>query len=320
MVGTWYRAHVVAQVGIAIDGPPGAGKTTLIARLLESNRARVITVARLVRDDALDNVIEDPKGNAETTLYKASGADSGVLYRVGPDGGELVPMLGAHPAEAVLVEGALEPVCRYDLVVHVTRPLPDDQSLLTRYKREVGRLDLRTYLDALGHAQRARSGEQEENEGALLATEFDPGADKEQPNGEEVPSEFDEEVVETIEISDEFARNLIEMAEHGVPIEANQWRLPKTHTGLTEARVAVINIESEAQRPAAERLAAEIRRLHEDLDVAHELQVQHKGRRAVSIFIVNLADKRDKELKKALARIKRTFQQLDDPGLYDDDW
>lgn len=76
----------------------------------------------------------------------------------------------------------------------------------------------------------------------------------------------------------------------------------------------IINIHDESERPAAERLAAEVRRLRNDPDVKSDVLGIDAQRRQPTIFIANLADPKDKVLKKALARVKRAISR-DNGGL-----
>lgn len=57
-----------------IDGCVGAGKTTLIERLLESNRKREFAVVRCLADDMVTETESDDGEHEECKRYQTAGA------------------------------------------------------------------------------------------------------------------------------------------------------------------------------------------------------------------------------------------------------
>lgn len=99
----------------------------------------------------------------------------------------------------------------------------------------------------------------------------------------------------------EFERMLPKL---GLTPRGTGWTIRKDCAGITRANVVVINVHDESERPAAEELAAEVRRIREDPEIKGDVLGMRANRRQPAILVANLADPKDKELKKALARVK----------------
>lgn len=276
------------RVHFWVDGPARAGETTLVRHLLESNRARILMVARFRETNAVRAPLEDLQGNAETEAYAAAGATNTLLYRFPPRKRDRAgrafwdTVFIEDFSEGIVFEGKLHPDLPPDLVVYVTRPLAPGESLLAQGDRVVARFSLGDYLEVLAQAQ-APEGP--------AAEEVTTG-----PEGED-----------EIEIPDEVGRKLARYAREGIPITQRGWLLKDGHSGIAEAGVVVVNIRHEDERPEAERLVREIRRIREDPAITKDLLGWRGSRRQISLFIANLADRKDRGLQKALARIKRAF-------------
>ncbi len=285
---------------IKVDGPARAGKTSLIERLLASNRSKTISVARFAEAESLSKPTGECSDNDETKRFKAVGAYDTVLYRYicgQEDEAERwfwdSEFMSSNYSDGIIVEGQWQLDFPADLSVFVTRPLDEDEPLLVREMREVSRLSFKDYISIvsgmdLGDEPIILEKAEGLSDGDLLAAE--------------------DEIIDErglIEIPDEEAEILTEHIKHGVPVHKEGWFVKESHSGLAEALVVVINIHGEHERPAAERLLREIRRVREDEKIMRDILGGWVSRRSQSAYIANLADPRDKELKKALSRIKR---------------
>lgn len=284
----WAQAMGRERVYIWVDGPARAGKTTLVKRLLESNRSRDLMAARFQETTSVRAPLEDPRGNVETEAYAAAGATNTLLYRFRPRQRDRAgqafwdTLFIEDYSQGIVFEGKLHPDLHPDLVVYVTRPLAPGDSLLAQGDRVVTRISLRDYLGAMAQAQASEDPAAEE-----VATE---------PEGED-----------EIEIPDEVGRQLARYAREGVPITQRGWLLKDGYSGIAEAAVVAVNVRGEQERPEAERLVQEIRRIREKPDIRKDILGWRGSGRQISLFIANLADRRDRKLQKALARIKRAF-------------
>ncbi|MBI3892357.1 MAG: hypothetical protein HY303_12610 [Candidatus Wallbacteria bacterium] len=266
---------------IWINGPPGSGKTTTIERLLESDRRQCFSLLRLRADEQpRRNSDEDP----DVVRYKRAGALVATAARDTP--GERVEALTRAErlfgsGEALIVEGHPRgTIGRSGLGVFVLRPMPEGQPLVTRGRKEAMRLDLATYL-TLG------------SKGGSSAEEPPP------------PEDGEWETVEEIELPPDVAGKLLKLAKDGVPIMQDSYLLPEGHDGLHYASVYLINITSESERPRAEGLAEELRRLRADGEVLRDLPGWVPESRRISVYVGNALASRDPDIQKLMARIKR---------------
>ena len=169
-------------------------------------------------------------------------------------------------------------------------------------EKEIARLDLQTYLSWMAGKDPASREED--------TVDMPPHIDE---------SEWTVMRVKEIEIPDDVAKKLKEWAKSGVPVMGKRWVALPDHDGVVYGDVYVINVHHESERPAAEELAAEIRRVRADGRILRSFDgAPHESRR-ISVFISNLNDPRDAELKKAIARIKRGLPR-NRPEDDDGDW
>lgn len=268
-----------------VDGPTGGGKTTLIERLLASERTRTLAAIRV----GARGHSGQAAARGETTRYKAAGAASATAVSIEPDDHDEAvykarrTALDVQGVDAVLVEGSpgSDPG-RDGLAVCVLRPLPDGEPLVYRGRKELTRLDLGTYLTMVT------------GENVVMG---EPPPDVDEDEGEVVE--------EIIEIPDDVAATLTEALEKGVPIGREGWCVRDGYEGVVYGTVYVINVFSESERPAAERLAAAIKRVRADRDILRDFQGSAGESRRISVFIANLKNPADPDLKKVLARVKR---------------
>lgn len=282
-----------------VDGPPSSGKTTLIERLLTSATSYDLAVAR-VRQRARPGKIGARRRrtapDTDRDRFTAAGASATDVLRAVPDRtfgdlDEIHSFQDEHrgAANAVLFEGA--PVTRPlrgELSVYVIRPLKDSAALVSFGEKEIARLDLQTYLSWMAGKN---PGAHEEH-----TDDISPHIDE---------SEWTVMRVKDIEIPADIRRKLKEWAKSGVPVIGKRWVALPDHDGVVYGDVYVINVHHESERPVAERLAAEIRKIRGDGRILRSFDSAPHESRRISVFIANLNDRRDAELKKVIARIKR---------------
>ena len=142
-----------------IEGPPGAGKTTLIERLLESDRVRSIGVGRLVGGAGRGRRTAALKAKQDNEVARYTAAGAYATASVGAKGEDIRyegdqtrrRLLVTNGADAVMLEGApgTDPG-RYtgasQLGVFVMRPLAAHEPLVKKVTKEVTRIPWSDYL------------------------------------------------------------------------------------------------------------------------------------------------------------------------------
>lgn len=123
---------MIERAYVWIDGPPGAGKTTLVERVIKGCREPVLAV-RVVTASSKRQVGR-ARPTPETARFDAAGAVGSAVYRHAPGDPDAFWDSGVTEcfSTAVVLEGAPADFVRPDLLVHVMRPLPEGRSLLTR--------------------------------------------------------------------------------------------------------------------------------------------------------------------------------------------
>lgn len=286
------RSHIVP---IWFEGPEGSGKTTLIQRMLESNRSKRLSVARLRVQSGLEEPTLNAEDNEETRRCLDSGAEDALLIFY-PEGHRYDASVRcweerfyyAAP-DGILFEGGYSRGLRSELRVFVARPWMVAEPFVARRRVEVARLALQDYLNiALGHV---------------------PGR-KEEPGPPDHPDE-EAEVIgeEEWEVPDETAAKLSQWADKGVPIHNERWSVPDGYDDLFLCDAAVINVHGARELEAAERMAADIRRVRKDKALMREVLETHSPVSRPSLFIADLSDPKHRGTKQAVARIKRAFRQ-----------
>ncbi len=273
-----------------ICGPEESGKTTRIARLLRSNRSKSIMAVRY-------QVSKDASEQEDVTRHKNE------LQRYDEAGAILTKFVTRPPEESArglfydpddddivtLCEGPSSIGAYMSSFAYVMRPLAEGEELLDFGKKEVMHLSLQQHLV---------------NTGIVTPEEMEELPDEEE---EEEWDEEDGVIEEEFDLPEEAEKRLISWIKDGVPYYTDKWSIREPHQALGKAGIVVINIHSETERPRAEDLAREIRRLNQDEKIKRDLNLGYGGHQRVSIYISNLADPKDPELKKAIARIKRVW-------------
>lgn len=281
---------------VHVAGQSGAGKTTLIEGLLQSNRSKMLMVGRGVADDAVPEARESIAGNDdELNRYNEAGATCVVRYRFPPDvdGGDafFCSEFMSDYSESVIVEGDLPPGVFPDLTVFVARPLPAGTPLLQR--REVDR--------SAAHARELDQLQALLDEPDALASFLSKRFEAEFGQRGSVPDEVLGSM-RTLAVA-----KLEEARRKGPPPVEQRWTLTEGYAGIEQAQVVVLNVRSPGDREQAQGMLTELSRLRKDRAVFNDIIGWRGKRLPITAAAADLADSRDRDLKRILARIKRAF-------------
>ena len=279
---------------IQVIGPPGAGKTLLIERLLRANRARTIGALRVV--DGKDAGATAPAASSETARYMDAGAvvsDRVVL----PDAtaGSVWGALEAgddflFACDVILIEGGPATSGDVDGIVFVAPPLADGEPLVFDETREVGRYSGR---DAL-----------------LLMLGIDPDSVEDDiPLDDDTELEdVEEEVIDSIELSESQAEAITRLLEHGMPVvHSGRW-LRAGWEGLAQAELAVVNARAGQPEAAALATLRALEALRTDERWHATLVPRRHDAGPRRSFLTDLADPRDGESRRLIDTIKRRWR------------
>lgn len=311
-----------------IDGPGGAGKTTLIERVLQSNRAKIVAALRVIPDAGIAAPVfrEADEASDEVARWQEAGAPITGTLRV-PEGWpeglygaleECDNATSVYVAEVLLIEGPLELSGNlHDTSVYVTQPLPVGEAVVVEETREVMRVDGMTALRLLAAA---RAGED--------LGQTDAGNDAPDTPAEELPEgmrpgdiideETGEVVVDAFEIPDELGHWLVKVLEEGVPSKQHKHWLHRSLEGLADAKLAIVNAHSAADKGPAQRLVDELHALRRDEPLRREALGWKRGPRVVRA--ANLEDRRDDGTRKVIEAIKRRWRSTLGPAGREFEW
>jgi hypothetical protein len=290
---------MISHVIVHIDGPPDAGKTTFVERLLGALDEWVLAV-RCRRDDSLRQARESSAArDPEVHRYRAAGAsDAGrFVFPSGRDAADdfYTSRLLADVSDVVVIEGD-SPLRDADLWVFVASPPAVGQALLIRQRRD--------------HAaqQRARAAAMER----LLG----------EPDG---AARLLEQLVGGPVVA--FARErpeLLEQARVGLlagiakvraappPAPTEHWAVAAGYAGIEHAQLVVVNACQDAERRRAHSLLEDVRRLRTDQAVFDDVLGWRGSRVPITAVVADLADPRDPGTRRAVARAKRSVREV--PG------
>ena len=292
-----------------VTGEPGAGKTTLVRRFLESNKSRVVAASRFRAvpgsGDWTETILPaNPSGDArvphfdELRHYEAAGADlvSTVSYDTDQTDLESVLVRVAREGrwDEWIVEADTPGHGRCHCTVCVGRPLPAGVPLTRLEKRVVAHMDLSDYLGL-------QIDEPSEEDSQESGPPDDGGSGEGEDEGAEPGEEW-------FELTDEQAERLKVLLRDGIPVSAEEPVLHDGYAGMTAAEVIVINIRDEAERNRAEETRRHILGLYRDWNLRYRVRLASHVTRP-GVYIANLQDPTDAGTRAAIAQIKRKMRQ-----------
>ncbi len=286
---------MIERAYIHAGGPQGSGKTTFVEAVLDRNDAALLT-ARCVRNDALRRARETtPKGHPELRRYRQAGASGAALFAfpksdIGSDAFFMTDLMSDY-SEGVIVEGD-NPLAFVDLDVFIAPPPQAGEQLFIRRTRDRAAQD-RAKVDAwerlLGEPDGVAKWLSQELGGPI--------ADLARKN----PKLF--ESARTTMLS------RLSQARKGPPaMPTAYWAIAEPYAGLEHAGLVVVNIRSDDERAAGERLVADVARLRKDKNIFKDVLSFRGSRALITAVVANLADRDDPGRKKALARVRRALR------------
>jgi hypothetical protein len=285
---------------IHIDGPPGAGKTTLIEALL-ARTDYMITAVRCVRDDTLPEPCESLVTTApELHRYRVGGARTPARY-VFPGTSDVFPGTSdAHDAffqtnvmqdfsHAVVIEGDC-PVSFADVTAFVA-PAAGRQLLVRRESDQPSRE--REAIDAF-EAVLSRPGGLESILGELVGPGVGDFAAK-------LPDLMEQERQKTL-------AQLAELRSRPATKPLMRWAVADPYRGIERAQLVVVNIRDHTEQDTGEALLAEVARLRNDHEIFTDVKGPRGNRIPITAVVANLTQPTDPGTKKALTRIRRVIR------------
>lgn len=277
---------------VHVGGPPGAGRTTLV-EAISAELDGFVLASRCIRDDSLRESRETaPRAHPELRRYREAGATGAALFAFpererGSDAFFMTRLMEDYSDVAVL-EGD-SPLGFVDLAVFVAPAPRRGQGLFVRRKRDRAREE-RAKADALARLLARPDGVAEFLEGMI--------------GGPIV--ELARRHPALLEDARARLRQSIAQARRAPPpAPTEHWAVADAYQGVEQAQLVVVNIRSEAERPRAERLVADVGRLRQDARLFHDILGLRGTRVPVTAVVANLADPRDRGTRKALARVRR---------------
>lgn len=292
-----------------VDGHAGAGKSTLIQRLLESNKSRAIQVSRCVARPGSGTWKNEPSGvsskksprQAELRKWLDAGAVRANLLAYDPDRIDIDTLiLEADEGFGYWDEWVLEAEnVEYSGVhcsVFVLRPLPESARLVEEKEMIVAHVPLDEYLKYAGGELPDESVETDDE--LLGEGVFDLPLDKELP----------EKLAEAgVVLSKSEKDRLRTLAQDGIPIRSRQPELRPECARLLAAEAVIINLHDDGERARGEATRVQILNLFSNWHLRYQLRFRSRVTRA-GVYLANLLDRCDPGTQAALAQIKRKLR------------
>jgi len=279
---------------VHISGPPGAGRTTFVERLLDAEVAFAICV-RAQRDARLRKDHESaPKAHAELRRYREAGASAVALYRFAEPSMDAFFTTGFMQdySEAVFIEGDC-PIDYVDISVFVASAPAKGRSLLRRVVHD-HTLSHRASVDQLAHALEYPEA---------LARRL----------GAELGEPLVAMALKQPRVLDDLRRSmkskLGEVRRAPPPAPTEHWALEEGYAGIERAQLVIVNVRSDADRRAAEAVVDDVARLRKDEEVYRDVVGLRGHKLPVTAVIADLTNPKDAGLKKAVARVKRATKR-----------
>lgn len=285
---------MIERALVHVAGPPGAGKTAFIERLLEADFVLAICI-RAEHDPELRREHESRPGtHAELRRFREAGAGAVALYRFGEPDTEAFFMSAVMQdySEAVLIEGDC-PVDPVDISVFVAPVPAAGRSLLRRVVREHA-VERQASVEQLARAL--------EDPGALARLLGDAIGEPLVALASQRPDFLDD-------LRRSLKAKLSDARRAPPPAPTEHWALDAGYEGIQRAQMVVVNVRSEAERARAAALVADVARLRKDEAVFRDVLGWRGSKVAVSALSVDLVNPKDAGLRKAIARVKRSARR-----------
>jgi hypothetical protein len=293
----WFPAAVISRAIIHVDGPPGAGKTAFVERLLGALDGWVLAV-RCRRNESLRQARESSSArDPEVRRYRAAGASDAGRFTF-PSARDSVEdfytsRLLTDVSDVVVIEGD-SPLRHADRRVFVAPPPAAGQTLLVRERRD------------RAAQQRARAAAMErllgEPDGAASLLEQLVGG----PVVAFVRERPDLLGQARVGLLAEIGK--IRTAPPLAPTE--HWAVAVGYAGIEYAQLVVVNACEDAERRRAHGLLEDVRRLRADQAVFDDVLGWRGSRVPITAVVADLADARHAGTRKAVARVKRSVREV----------
>jgi hypothetical protein len=290
---------MIERALIHVDGPPGAGKTAFVERLVAGGHW--VLAVRCRRDPTLRRPREAcPARHRELGRYRAAGASAAGLFSFPP--GDLAAddfyntRLMEDPAEAVVLEGD-PPVGAVDLRVYVAPPLAPGRTLLIRQLRH--------------HAQ-----EQQDKLGALQRLLDQPDGIQRwlaHTLGEPALALARQQPTLLVEAHANLQASIDKARTAAPPKPTEHWAIAASHAGIEHASLVIVNLRDRAQYDHARALLAELKRLRTDRQVFDDVLGWRARRTPITALSADLSAPKDPGTRKAVARAARTIRSTSQP-------
>jgi hypothetical protein len=289
---------MIERALIHVDGPPGAGKTAFVERLVAGGHW--VLAVRCRRDTTLRRPREaSPARHPELRRYRAAGASAAALFSFPPGDLAADDFYATHlmedPAQAVVLEGD-PPVAAVDLRVYVAPPLGPGRTLLIRQLRD--------------HAQ-----EQQEKLGAMQRLLDQPDGMQQwlaSMIGEPVMALARQQPTLLAEARANLQASLDKARTAAPPKPTEHWAIAASHAGIQHAGLVIVNLRDHAQHDHAQTLLAELKRLRTDRQVFDDVLGWRARRTPITALSADLSDPKDPGTRKAVARA-RTIRSTSQP-------
>jgi len=270
---------MIDHIFVWFDGSPGSGKTLLIERVLNANRRKDIGVVRFRQNQKRRAPRIVPSGSEETRRYLDAGACDAMLLEYSPNARRVsfvdefwsTGFLG-HLFDTVYCEAELtDELFPTALSVFVLPALKDPSSIFETEEIEINDEFMRAFFTrSFGH----------------LA-----------PAMKNFSKTFDDCINEGLE---KIAQK------QSTPPPIKLMSLNPGFEGLIDASIVVVNIRNPRERPAAERLIEYLQKVGNGPNPINRT-FGYRWRDKKYMFVCNLNDPEDAELKKLITVIKRRF-------------
>jgi len=287
---------MIQRAIIHVDGPPGAGKSTFVERLLHKTDHSVV-VARCRRDDAHRHPREAcPKTDLELRRYRKAGASAAAVFTF--PSGDLAAdeffttRLMEEYSQVVVLEGD-SPLGTVDLRVHVVPPLGPGQALLVRKLRDRAE-EARGKAAAMERLLREPDGVERFLEQMIGGAAVNLARQR--------PS-----LLEAARVS--LLAGIDRARTARLPNPTEHWAIAEGYEGIEHAPLVVVNVRGDGQRDRAQWLLADLARVRKNEQVFNDVLGWRGTRVPITAVAADLSDERDPGTRKAVARVKEAVRR-----------